>query len=311
MSDDIKLRPVDKVVGGVLTAGVLAGGGALLWWALPFLLPLLAGTLALVVGGGALLAIMYIASDPSSRGLLARAYRLMVAKAGLALIRYDPIGALRDHIVQLRQRAEEFLQHRTTLKGIVRNLVETLAGLKREMDDLLSQASTAREMGDTDQMSKLAAKAERRRESYEYLDGQRGQLVKVEEVLGKLAKEAGDVIEDCEDELSQLTLRDKASAAASGALRSAMDILGDTDLLSQHREAVAVIEERVGRRLAEIDMAMDKTTGLISGLDVKNATVDKKALAAVLEYEKSKPTRTDPSKTAQKAAAAKQSTKTL
>lgn len=310
MADDIKLRPVDKVIGGVLTAGVLAGGGTLLWWALPFLLPLLAGTMALVVGGIALFAVLYVASDSSSRSLLARAYRLLIAKAGLALIRYDPIGALRDHIVQLRLRAEEFLQHRTTLKGIVHNLSDTLTALKREIEELLDQASTAKEMGDTDSLSKFASKAERRRETYEYLEGQRAQLEKVEIVLGKLAKEAGDVIEDCEDELSQLTLRDKASAAASGALRSAMDILGDTDLLSQHREAVAVIEERVGRRLAEIDMAMDKTTGLISGLDVKNATVDKKALAAVLEYEKSKPARPEAAR-ARAAQASKQSTKSL
>ena len=310
MSDDVKLRPSDKVVGAVVSAGAVAGAGYGLYLALPFLLPLLAGTTALVIGGLFLFAILFAISDASTRSIAARAYRLYVQKMGLAIIRYDPIGSLRDHISQLRKRAEEFLEHRTTLHGIVRQLVETLSGLGKERETLLAQASTAGEMGDQRTMSKLAAKAERRRESIEYLDGQRIQLEKVEGVLGKLAQEAGDVIEDCEDELSQLTIRDRASAAASGALRSAMDILGDTDLLSQHREAVAVIEERVGRRLAEIDLAMDKTTGLIQGIDVKNATVDKAAIAAVLEYEKSKPARsakpTKPPAAAQAASRQKQ-----
>jgi hypothetical protein len=158
-------------------------------------------------------------------------------------------------------------------------------------------------------MARAAKAAERRRESFEYLDGQLQQLIKVETVLGKLAQEAQDVIEDCEDELGQLNLRDKASAAASGALRSALDILGDNDMSDQQREAVALVEERVGRRLAEIDMAMDKTTGLIGGIDVKNATVNKQALAAVLEYEsrtkepRAKPT--SPLTVAARAAAAK------
>jgi hypothetical protein len=306
MADDVKLRPVDKIVGGVATLGVLGGAGTLLWYTLPVLLPLMGMTIALCVGGGILFAGAFVATDTGTKSLVGRAYRLGIQGLGLALIRYDPIGALRDHIGQLRKRAEEFLQHRTTLKGIVRNLTETLASIRKERETLLAQASTAGEMGEQREMSKMAAKAERRRETFEYLDGQRVQLEKVEIVIGKLAQEATDVIEDCEDELSQLTLRDKASAAASGALNAAMDILGDTDLLSQHKEAVAVIEERVGRRLAEIDMAMDKTTGLISGIDVKNATVDKAAIAAVLEYEKSKPARTDGHKKAAMSASTQQ-----
>lgn len=286
---DIKLRPVDKIIGGVVTTGGLAAATATVWAFLPLLLSLLAGTVALIVAGLVVFALLFALSDASLRGVVGRAYRLAIQRIGLAIVRYDPIGALRDHINQLRKRSEEFLEHRTTLRGIVTNLSATVATLAKERDNYLAQASTARDLGDERVMARAAKAAERRRESYEYLDGQLQQLIKVETVLGKLAQEAQDVIEDCEDELGQLNLRDKASAAASGALRSALDILGDNDMSDQQREAVAIVEERVGRRLAEIDMAMDKTTGLIGGIDVKNATVNKTALAAVLEYEKRQP----------------------
>ena len=289
MSDsEVKLRPVDKVIGAFATGGVLAGVSAAMWFLLPILLPLLAGTAALVVGGLMLFGLLFVVSDKATRGLIGRIYRLMIQRIGLAVVRFNPIAALRDHIVQLKKRAVEFGAQRTTLHGITGGLKRTLEQTKKEEETFLAQASTAHDDGDTHEMSKLAKHAQRRKETYEYLDGQLTQLIKVEEVLGKLAGEANDVIEECEDELTQLAIRDEASAAASGALRSAMEILGDNDLLATHREAVSEIEARVGHRLAEIDMAMDKTTGLISGIDVKNKTVDKTALAAVLEYEKRK-----------------------
>lgn len=302
--DKIKLRPVDKVIGAFTTTGVLAGLGAAMWWILPILIPLVAGTVLLAVGAVALFGILFVVSDKSTRGLISRMYRLAIQRIGLAVIRFDPIAALRDHISQLHKRAEEFTAHRSTLRGITRNLGETVQKISAERDDFLSQASTARALGDQRAMSKLAAFAERRRESFEYLDGQLQQLTQVEDVLGKLAQEANDVVEDCEDELDQLVLRDKASSAASSALSSALDILGDHEMDAAKKEAVSIIEERVGRRLADIDMAMDKTTGLISGIDVKTATVDKKALAAVLEYEKRQPTAERERKTTARRAAA-------
>jgi hypothetical protein len=306
---DVKLRPVDKVIGGVVTAGGVAGLAATVWAFLPLILALFASTIALIVGGVIVVGLLFAVSDASLRGVVGRAYRLAVHNLGLMIVRHDPIGALRDHINQLRERAKQFIEHRTTLKGIVNGLRETVKKLGEERDNLLAQASTAREMGDERVMTRAAKAADRRLETYEYLDGQLQQLIKVEDVLGKLAQQAQDIIEDCEDELSQLNLRDKASAAASGALRSALDILGDNDMNDQQREAVAIVEERVGRRLAEIDIAMDKTTGLIGGIDVKNATVNKQALAAVLEYEKRQPVRSGTAGTTARKAAVSQKLK--
>lgn len=112
---DIKLRPVDKIIGGVATTGVLAGLGATLWAALPILLPLLAGTMALVIGGVLVAVVLFVVSDAGTRGMLSWAYRLAVQRVGLMIVQYDPVGTLKDHIAQLRKRAEEFKAHRTTL----------------------------------------------------------------------------------------------------------------------------------------------------------------------------------------------------
>ena len=86
-----------------------------------------------------------------------------------------------------------------------------------------------------------------------------------------------------------LLLGDRISEVISGASRSAVEALGDDPaLLERHRVAVSTIQQRIDMRLAEVEVAMDKTNGVLASIDVKKRTLDKKALASVLEFREQK-----------------------
>lgn len=317
---DVKLRFVDKVAGVFATLGVVAtAAGAFVWLLVPLLVGLLSVSALIILGGAALAALLYFVLDENMREKARFGWRLFASWVGLQLVRMSPGGTLRDGIAEAKKKAAKFTEQHAIVHSVRMTYDTNLETASRERELFMEQALTAREMGDERTASKLAEKAENRKETYEILKKDRDQVLRSEEMLDSYAQELSDLIESQEDKVVQILLRDKMSEASSGAVRTANDLLGDSDISERDQQALSIIQERIDRRMAEVDMALSATTGLVRGINVKKATVNKAAMASLLAYEKEKAARAAeaaapkeaPSKTAAQKAAQQQTIKKL
>lgn len=307
---DVKLRFVDKVLGGIATLSALATAvGAFVWLLVPILVGVLSVTALIVLAGIALATVLWALLDDGMRNNLLFGWRMFSAWFGLQIVKMSPGGTLRDGIAEAKKKAAKFTEQHSIVRSVRMTYDTNLETASRERELFMEQALTAREMGDERTASKLAEKAENRKETYEILKKDRDQVLRSEEMLDSYAQELSDLIESQEDKVVQILLRDKMSEASSGAVRTANDLLGDSDISERDQQALSIIQERIDRRMAEVDMALNATTGLVRGINVKKATINKSAMASLLAYEKEKAARAAeaaaPSEAPQKTAAQK------
>lgn len=319
MADGPKLRLVDKVAGVFASLGIVAtAASAFVWFLVPLLVGVLSFTAIAILGGAAIVGLLYFLLDENMREKARFGWRLFASWVGLQLVKMSPGGTLRDGIKEAKKKAALFTEQHTIVHSVRMTYDTNLETAEREREAFMEQAITAKEMGDERTASKLAEKAENRRETIDILQRDRNQVMRSEDMLNTYAQELSDMIESQEDKVVQILLRDKMSEASSGAVRTAHDLLGSSDISERDQQALKIIQDRIDHRMAEVDMALDATTGFVRGINVKKATVNKAAMSALLEYEKAKAARkaesekptTSPKATAQKAAA-QQSTKNL
>ena len=287
----IRLRSVDKVIGAIASIPVVGGALAALVVAIPLIIPLFASLAFVAALALGTLVVMYFLINAATAGTLGRAYRMAVSQLGLALVRFNPAHQLSEDIGALKGLAGKYRKHQTEVRSAVRETEKALQETTAEQEAFMEQASDALESENPDEhtAARLASRADRRKGATKNLNEQIRLLHQLEEVLGARAQSAEDDADDAEDEMKMLLLGDRISEVISGASRSAVEALGDDPaLLERHRVAVSTIQQRIDMRLAEVEVAMDKTNGVLASIDVKKRTLDKKALASVLEFREQK-----------------------
>lgn len=318
MADGIKLRLVDKIAGVFASLGIVAtAASAFVWFLVPLLVGLLSVTAIAILGGAAIVGLLYCLLDENMREKARYGWRLFASWIGLQLVKMNPGFALRDGIKEAKKKAALFTEQHTIVHSVRMTYDTNIDTAEREREGFMEQALTAKEMGDERTASKLAEKAETRRETIEILQRDRNQVMRSEDMLNTYAQELSDMIESQEDKVVQILLRDKMSEASSAANRTASELLGNSDISERDQQALKIIQDRIDHRMAEVDMALNATTGFVRGINVKKATVNKAAMASLLTYEKEKAARksesekTPSQKTAAQKAASQQSTKNL
>lgn len=276
---DPPLLKQEKAFGNLLLALGGVGGIVALYFALPYLIAVAWGTLQLATVGGLLFIMYYLATSDLIRTHGAKVFRMMVRKTSRVFISYDPVGALQDHIIYLRECLGKFDQKRNTLAGIIENIQRQIENSSKEYETAMQMAMKSKEVGDAQQLNLQGRKAKRKKETVEALTKMLNRLSSVLSTLVKLRSEAQYLILDTEDEVNEMVIRHGAMTAAGTALEEALKIIeGDPEMSAMFKDTMSAMELDIRERVGMIEMVMTNADGLIGGIDVKNATINEQTL---------------------------------
>ena len=255
----------EGTTGMLFLAGLLVGGGYLLFKALPFLIALASNTLYL---GGllvALAALIYMVLDPKMRQMVFYIYKSIMRWVTGIFVQIDPIGILKTYIDELRGNLGKMNRQITDLKGQMVNLKTIIDNNKKQIQTDLTLASKAKETDKQALMVLKARKAGRLKESNFKLEDLYKKMEILYKVLGKMYENSEIMLEDVKDQVMVKEQERKAIRASHSAMKSAMNILaGNKDQRHMFDMALESIAEDVSQKVGEMERFMEMSSSFMN-----------------------------------------------
>ncbi|MEY3248865.1 MAG: hypothetical protein RL742_908 [Bacteroidota bacterium] len=279
-------RP-EGVAGGLVLAGLVIGGGYLLYKILPTLIQLAENALYLAGLLAALGAIIYIVLDPKMRNLVWYMYKSLMRWITGLFVQLDPIGILKSYIDDLKDNLVKMNTQISNLKGQMYKLHEMIRQNKRDIQNNLGIASKAKETGKESVMVLQARKAGRLQESNMKLEDLYKRMEVLYRVLTKMYENSEIMLEDLQDQVKVKEQEYKAIKAGHSAIRSAMNILsGSSDKKYMYDMALEAMAEDVGQKVGEMERFMDMSRNIMDSIDLQNGVFEEDGLAMLERWEK-------------------------
>ena len=279
-------RP-EGVTGTVVLLGLLAGGGFLLYKALPTLIALASNMLTLVLMLLALGAIIYMVLDPKMRALVGYAYKSIMRWITGLFVTIDPIGILKNYVDDLEDNLSKMSTQIGNLKGQIRKLTTMVEENTKEINQNMLIASKAKELGQENQMILASRKAARLKEVNAKYDELRGKMDILYRVLSKMYQNSEVLLEDTRDQVKIKEEERKAIRASHGAMRSAMSVLsGDKDKRAMFDMALENIADDVAAKVGEMERFMELSSNFMNGVDLQNGVFEEEGARMLEKWEK-------------------------
>ncbi|MCB0623271.1 MAG: hypothetical protein KDC43_04965, partial [Saprospiraceae bacterium] len=193
-------RP-EGTTGMIILAGLLIGGGYLLYTALPVLIGLAANTLYLALMLLALAAIVYMVLDPKMRNLVGYMYKSFMRWLTGLFVQIDPIGILKSYVEDLEDNLSKMNKQINKLRGQMHKLKEIIFNNKKAIEDNLQLASKAKETNKQSMMILKSRKAGRLKESNMRLEDLYRKMEVLYRVLSKMYENSEILKEDIKDQV--------------------------------------------------------------------------------------------------------------
>lgn len=285
---NIKLSNKEKIAGGVLTVGLAGLGIYGIFLAMPILLTVTWGIAQIVAVLAAVGALLFVVTDKQTRTLFGRLYRLLIRKMWYAVMKYDPIAQLEEHILLMRKKFQEMGEQRKVLHGQAVGLRRQIE--KNEQERIAALRLVRAAKGTPDAESVLAgegARAGRRELTNRKLSVLLEKVETCDRVLTKMHKNLGFLIEDTKDQVDLVRSEFIATKAAGAAAENAMEIInGDPETKKMFEDTMSHIESEVADRLGRFEMMMMDSDSFVKSIDLTNSMYKQSALDALEAWEK-------------------------
>lgn len=266
---------------------MIAGGGYLLFKALPYLISLTENLLylsVLLIGLGALI---YVILDPKVRNLVFYIYKSIVRKITGAFIQIDPIGILKTYIEELRNNLKNMSKQLAIVKGQMQRLKMLMEENKKTIDNNLKLANKAKEVDKQAIVILKSRKAGRLQESNIRLDELYKKLELLYRVLLKMYENSEIMLEDIEDQVMVKEQERKAIRASHSAMKSAMNIIaGNSDKREMFDQALEAIADDVSMKIGEMERFMEMSANFMDSIDLQNGVFEEEGLQLLEKWEK-------------------------
>ncbi|PLK43063.1 PspA/IM30 family protein [Emticicia sp. TH156] len=278
-------RPEGKT-GTLFAAGLLLGGGYLLYKALPYLITLASNTLYLAGLLIVLAALIYMILDPKMRNLIFYIYKSIMRWITGMFIQLDPIGILKTYIDELRSNLGKMNQQIATLKGQMYNLKTIIENNRKQIQNDLNLASKAKETDKQAMMVLKARKAGRLQESNIKLEDLYKKMEILYRVLTKMYENSEIMLEDIKDQVAVKEQERKAIRTSHSAMRSAMNILnGNKDQRQMFDMAMESIADDVSQKVGEMERFMEMSSNFMDSIDLQNGVFEEEGLKMLEKWE--------------------------
>ncbi len=279
-------RP-EGMTGTIFLAGLLVGGGYILYKAMPALIALASNMLYLSLMLVALGSIIYMVLDPKMRTLVSYGYKSVMRWITGLFITIDPIGILKNYVEDLEDNLSKMSTQIGNLKGQIRKLTTMVEDNTKEINQNMLLASKAKELGQENQMILSSRKAARLKEVNAKYDELRGKMDILYRVLTKMYQNSEVLLEDTKDQVKIKQEERKAIRASHGAMRSAMSVLsGDKDKRAMFDAALENIADDVAAKVGEMERFMELSSNFMNSVDLQNGVFEEEGARMLEKWEK-------------------------
>lgn len=290
-SSGFKQKPFWKrpegITGTIFLIALLAGGGYLLYLALPTLIALAQNVLYLTVMLLVLAAILYMVFDPRMRTLISYMYKSGMRSLTSWFVTIDPIGILKNYIEDLEKNLRNMSKQIGTVRGQMRKLKTMIEENNDEIQQQMAIASKAKEKDMEKQMVLASRKAARLQESNKKYDELVRKLEVLHRVLSKMYSNSEILLEDTKDQVRVKEEERKAIRASHSAMKSAMNVIrGDSDKRLMFDRALEVIADDVANKVGEMERFMELSSGFMDSIDLQNGVFEEQGLKMLEKWEK-------------------------
>ena len=269
----------EGVTGGIVMAGLVVGGGFLLFSVLPTLVLLAQNTLYLTGMLLVLGAIIYMVLDPKMRNLVWYMYKSIMRWITGIFVQVDPIGVLKSYVDDLKNNLRKMNRQVSQLRGQMHKLREIIHNNKKSIESNLNLASKAKQKNKQAQMILKSRKAGRLKESNMRLEDLYKKMEVLYRVLTKMYENSEILMEDIKDQVEVKEQERKAILASHGAMKSAMNIIaGNADKKAMFDMALEAIADDVSQKVGEMERFMDMSSSFMDSVDLQNGVFEEEGM---------------------------------
>ncbi len=276
----------EGITGMLFMAGIVLGGGYLLYKALPVLIVLAQNTLYLALLLAALAAVLYMVLDPRMRNLIWFAYKSIMRSITGMFVQIDPIGILKSYVEALQDNLAKMSKQIGILKGQKRQLIQLMESNTKEIQTNMKLADQAKKQGQESEIVLFTRKAARLQESNEKYDVLAKKIEVLERILNKMYENSGLLVEDMKDQVKVKEQERAVIRTSHSAMRSAMSVLsGDPDKRAMFEMAMESINNDVASKVGEMERFMDMSNSVMNSIDLQNGVFEEEGMKMLEEWE--------------------------
>lgn len=277
-------RPDGKV--GIISG--FLGIGVALYFALPFLLSIAINTLNLVLVGLALFVLYYMIADSQMRTFIFYLYKSIVRGLTGILINLDPVSIIETYVKYLKDKYQELKEKMELLAGNIQRLRDKIEKKTTESNHQLELAKEARTQQKTpEEIAVYTRQAGRLQENVKKYSGILMKMETITKILEKAKKTSKVLIQDYENQVSEMKDQRETTRIGYNALKSAMSILsGDPDKKAIYDLAAENIQNDISSKIGAFDTFIEESSEIIGMIDLENGIFEKKGMDMLDRLEK-------------------------
>ena len=278
-------RP-EGVTGMIFMAGILLGGGFLLYKALPTLIAFASNLLYLSLMLVALAAIIYMVLDPRMRNLVWYSYKSIMRWLTGLFVTIDPVGILKSYVDSLEGNLGKMSSQISALKGQKQKLTQLMTQNSQEISSNMRLADQAKKQGQDSQIVLFTRKAARLQDSNEKYDVLAKKIEVLERILSKMYENSQILLEDTRDQVKVKEQERAIIRTSHSAMTSAMNVLtGDPDKRAMFEMAMENINNDVASKVGEMERFMDMSSNIMNSIDLQNGVFEEEGMKMLEEWE--------------------------
>lgn len=279
-------KPEGKT-GLLFLAGLILGGGLILYKFLPALIFLLSNLLTaglLAIGIGAL---AWFVTRKQTRNLAWFGFKLAMKKVTSWFVKIDPIAIIELYIDDLKNNLSKMDENIVKLKSQMISLKNMITENNKDIDHSMKIMQQAKKKGDQDEFTLKSRKAGRIKDSNLNLTALYNKMYKLYSALTRMYEVSGYVVEDLTDDIKIKKKTHEAIKTGHSAMKSGIKaMMGDTDKRALFEQSLETIEEDVSLKVAEMERFMDMSTSFINTVDLENGIYEEEGFKMLEEWEK-------------------------
>jgi len=279
-------RP-EGLTGAIVLAGLVLGGGWLIYTFGAALLALITNVLYLSLMLVALGALIYVIIDPKMRNLIWYMYKSVMRKVTGVFVQIDPIGILKSYVEDLEDNLKKMSKQIGKLRGQSRKLDNLMKTNQREIDKSMKLASAAKKKGNQKQLMLASRKAARLTETNEKYKALNKKMQVMYRILDKMYQNSEILLEDTRDQVQLKVQERKIIRTSHSAMKSAMSVIsGDPDKRAMFDAALENIADDLSNKVGEMERFMEMSANFMDSVDLQNGVFEEEGLKMLEKWEK-------------------------
>lgn len=264
--------------------GCVAGG--IILYNIEAIIKLLQNVLYAGFLAGSLIASIALLLNDNFRWWVKSTFQSAMRKFTGVWITIDPIGILRNYILDMIEKLRKIEGYLEQLAGQITGLSQKIATRRKNVETFLKYAAAAQRNGDLDNTTLNANKAQREKEWVEEMAETLDQMQQTSAILKHMKRNLDLLKDDTEHRVELLISKYEAIKSAYKAMRGAKELIEGDRKKAIFEQDCEYIASDIGNKLGEMDRFFEASHSTFSNMDLQNDIFNKEGLALLSSWEK-------------------------